>query len=249
LLYNKRMSIEKLNFFENPNNHADTESRLKALEGGVPDGYDTLGRLKDIDEEGLLGYSDPAGSTVRDWIRDRTQAAPDTTGEFDRNSRKVDLVEESLSDYEKEEIKLRNLTREELYALLQSAEEKSREGRGLYSHGNLMNGFAIDPETLQSLQNYDHDKRLIVGYLADKIIRDSESSDMNFQTDPFEIERRFVYGLVYLEVPGFKTPIAKLYLGMEEMGDLVPKEKVIKITNHLKQERKLLAVSSDFRVL
>ncbi len=237
------MPAEKISFFENPDNRSDTESRLKALEGKVVDGHDTLGRSLDLDEAGVLGYSDAESSTVRDWIRDRTQAAPDTTGEFDEQSRSVEFAEQPISDYEKEEIKLRNLTEKQLVDLLKSVEQKSREGRGLYSHGDLIAGYAIDPDTLKYLQSRDHDRPLVFGYLADKIAQELERSDpSSAYVDPFEIENRLVYGLVYLEVPGFKTPIVRLNLGVEEMGSLVPEEKVAKIENFLKRERKLLVI-------
>ena len=61
--------------------------------------------------------------------------------------------------------------------------------------------------------------------------------------------KRIVKGFVYLEVSDFKTPIVKLYLGVEEMGNKVPEADVEKISNHIKNERKLLPISADFQVL
>ena len=105
---------------------------------------------------------------------------------------KVEAPKKPEREYEIELRKLQAFTPQELDNLLTEVERKSKEGRGLFSRGNLLN---------------------------------------------------------YVSVPGFKVPIVKLYLGLEEMGSLVPEHNVKRILWHLKNERKLLPISAEFRVL
>ena len=144
---------------------------------------------------------------------------------------------------------MQNLSTDELQKLLTEVENKSKEGKGIFSKGRLLDGYAIDKETLESLQSVHHDT---VGFelaanISDKLI--SAGADFNSSDVNKILYKRIVKGFVYLEVSDFKTPIVKLYLGVEEMGNKVPEADVEKISNHIKNERKLLPISADFQVL
>ena len=150
--------------------------------------------------------------------------------------------------YEKDYKKLQSFNEKEIEDLLQEVEKRSKEGRGLFSKGPLLLDYAIDRESLRSLQNLKHD--LAAFALADKISNDLiERGDFeNSDIDRIK-HRRIVSGFIYLEVPGFNTPIVKFYFGMKEMGDRVSEEDIQKIVSYIKKERKLLPIAADFKVL
>lgn len=236
------MESKKSNFKQNPDNLYDTEMRLKAVEGG---GGVASHNAKMADEE-RLGVPSYDESVVSDYIRNRTEAPKDMTD--GRGVLKVETVEQVEGEYEKDLKKLQALTRKQLDELLTSVEKQSKEGRGLFSKGNLLNGYAIDAETLESIQTTSHDS---AGFdLAVEISQKMRDRGASYEeADMDKIARRVIKGFVYLKVPDFQTPIVRLWLGMKEMGDLVPQEDLQKITSYLKRERKLLPISSDFRVL
>ena len=231
-----------MKFRENPDNLFDTEARLKALERGV------ASHNVKMDDEERLAVPSYDESVVSDWIRNRTEAGEDTTDPRGREVFKVETITQPEGDYEKDLEKLKSLTRDELDKLLTEAERKSKEeGGSIFSKGSLLHGYAIDPNTLQSLETTVH-----VGVGTDLALDIFNSMDVeNMGADTAShITRRIIDGLVFLNVPGFKTPILKLHpFGLEELGDKVPKEDIRKIVEHIKKERKLLPISSGFRVL
>ncbi|OGI75667.1 hypothetical protein A3C67_02650 [Candidatus Nomurabacteria bacterium RIFCSPHIGHO2_02_FULL_42_19] len=160
---------------------------------------------------------------------------------------KVEAPKKPEREYEIELRKLQAFTPQELDNLLTEVERKSKEGRGLFSRGNLLNGYAIDPKTLKSPQSSRHDNidLDLASDITTEIAPDHAPSFLELRN----LERRIVKGFVYVSVPGFKVPIVKLYLGLEEMGSLVPEHNVKRILWHLKNERKLLPISAEFRVL
>ena len=109
-----------------------------------------------------------------------------------------------------------------------------------------MHGYIIDPQTLEYLESTHHERQMNVLSLVDKIagIMGNDKLDLEKQ-----IERRAVSGFVYVQVPGFNTPIVRLYFGMKEMGNRVAENDIEKIIEFIKQERKLLPISGDFQVL
>ncbi len=222
---------------ENPDDHFDTEMRHKAVMGGV------ASHQTKMTDENRLGIPDLDESINQDRIRNRIEPPVDLIN--GREIFKVETIKQPEGDYEKDLKKLKTFTPDELKKLLNEIQEKSR--RGLFSKGDLLNGYAIDPQSLKSLQSIHHDT--IAFELATKIaekLLDPNISNYNLTAN---IQRRIIPGLVYLPVPGFKTPIVKLYLGVKEMGNLVPEEDVKKIANYLKSERKLLPINSFFKVL
>lgn len=230
---------KKNSFNENPNDRYDTEMRLKALREGREN---HTAKMYNEDRLAVPSYDE---SVVLDYIRNRVEPPRDITD--GREIFEVRAIEQSEGDYEKDLKKLQALTKDELEKILTEEENKSKEGHGLFSKGDLLDGFAIDIKTLKSLQSVNHD--IASHDLVDKIWEEQKESDKFNIADLGLIYRRIVKGFVYLTVPGFKTPIVKLSLGTEEMGDLVSKKDVGKIVNHLKRQRQLLPISSDFKVL
>lgn len=230
---------KKGSFKENPDNFFDTEMRLKAIEGGVASHQ---AKISDDNRLGIPAYDE---SVTSDYIRNRVEPPADMVS--GRKVFKVEVVEQPEGEYDKDLKKLQALTRGQLDELLKEVKRKSSEGKGLFSLGPLLRSYAIDRQTLESFQSIHHEDDA-ASELAFNIAQKLWNSG-NFEANVDMIKRRIMIGTVYLEVPGFKTPIVGLVLGLKEMGNRVPKEDVEKIARHLKQERKLLPISMDLRVL
>lgn len=172
-------------------------------------------------DENRLAVPSYDESVVSDYIRNRVEPPADIVD--GREIFKVEAAEQPEGDYEADLKKLQALSEDELVKLFDEVEQKSKEGRGLFSKGNLLHGYVIDPETLESLESTHHDRQMNVMTLADKI-----ANKMGLEMEK-KLERRIVYGLIYLEVPNLKTPVAKLYLGTEEMDNKIPENIVNKI--------------------
>lgn len=215
----------------------------KRLRGGV------ASHQAKIDTEDRLGIPDLDESINQDRIRNRIEPPADLVS--GRGIFKVETAEQPEGDYEKDLEKLKSLTPDELEKLLDEIERKSREKHGLFSKGPLLEGFAIDPQTLESLQSVHHSE--IAFDLADQILSNLKKfkDPSNYYIDTNAIKKRIVSGFVYLEVPDFKTPIVKFFpFGVERVdSNVVSKENIRKIINHIKHERKLLPISSDFQAL
>jgi hypothetical protein len=226
--------MEKKSFQPNPNDHFDTEMRLKAIEGGV------ASHQAKIKDENRLAVPSRDESDVQDWIRNRVEVPEDMVS--NRDVFKVEKAKQPEGDYEEDLKKLKYLTRDQLKKLLDETEEKSKEGVGLFSKGSLLNGFAIDPETLNSIQTTTHGG--IKENLAIEILNKMDSENIDENTES-QLKKRIINGFIYLEVPGFKTPIVRLWL----RGIWTPEKYIEKIVNHIKRERKLLPISFDFEAL
>ena len=231
--------MERKSFRHNPDNLFDTEMRLKALEGAK------VSHTEKTEDESRAGVPSHDESTVFDWIRNRIDIPEDMIKGPD--VLKVEAVRQPEGDYEVDSSKLHALTREELQDLLTGTENISRRDRAQISKGPLLNGYAIDPETLQSLQTTRHGSTYI--QLAKDIAANSGVTD---QTTLENIQKRIISGLVYLQLRGFRTPIVKLNTPLMGLGEIVSElspEVVRKIANHIKDQRKLLPISLDFHVL
>src|SRR3989338_6294216 len=108
---------------------------------------------------------------------------------------KVEAPKKPEREYEIELRKLKAFTPQELDNLLTEVERKSKQSS---RHDNIDLDLASDITT--------------------EIAPDHAPSFLELRN----LERRIVKGFVYVSVPGFKVPIVKLYLGLEEMGSLVP---------------------------
>ncbi len=234
--------MDNKSFFENPENHFDTEARLKALEGGAES------HQQKIDEDDRMAVPSYGESVVIDYLKNRVKAGDDTTDPKGKNVFRAEFISQPEDDYEKEYKKLKSITQKELQDIIKKAEDKSKEGRGLFSKGPLLLGYVIDRITLESLESTTHDT--VAVDLAYKISEDLIQKGDFENSDIDRIRyRRLVNGFIYLDIPGFSIPIVRLYLGMEEIGNKVPEADVQKIVEHIKRERKLLPISSDFKVL
>jgi hypothetical protein len=217
-------------FRENPDDLFDTEMRHKAIKGGVAS-YQA--KLEDEDRLEILNLDE---SINQDHIRNRIEPPADLVS--GREILRVETIKQPEGDYEKDLEKLKSLTPKQIEKLLTEIEEKSGK---TFSKGDLLNGYAIDPETLESLQNVRHDGtiQLLAINIMRKLLTLGKIKDGSFNS----IERRIIGGFVYLEVPGLKTPIVELWSWE------FPEEDVERIANHIKKERKLLPINSHFEVL
>ncbi len=78
---------------------------------------------------------------IRKSIRDRI--VPAAAMVDDRTIPETESVTQLESNYEEDLEKLRTLTKNQLKGLLDRIEEKSREGTGLFSRGDLLNGLLL----------------------------------------------------------------------------------------------------------
>ncbi len=231
--------MEKKSFQENPDNHFDTEMRLRALEGAEAS---HSAKMADEDRLGVPSYDE---SMVSDWIRNRIDIPKDMIG--GKGVFKVETSAQPEGDYERDLKILQALTKDQLDKLLATVENESKKDKGLFSKGDLLNGYAIDPETLQSLQTRDHHGT--AKDLALSILYSMDDEKITENTENY-LMRRIIAGMVFFKVPGFRTPIIKFNPFVSvKTNDKVPEDNVKKISNHLKRERKLLPITSDFQVL
>src|SRR4051812_24662849 len=119
--------------------------RLRALENAKKN-YE--GKLQD---EERLGVPSGDESIVADYIRNRVETPEDIVSGIKIFKREAASKPES--EYEKESKKLQALSPNEIRELLKAVEEKSKKNKESISRGNLLNGYAIDPKTLMSLQS------------------------------------------------------------------------------------------------
>jgi len=231
--------MEGNNFEQKLGNYDDEEMRIKAVNRAEES------HKEKIDDEGRLGVPDALSSILSDIMRGRIEPPADLVG--GRKIFKVEISAQPEGEYEIELKRLQSLPRRELRKLLGDVEKKSRELQGSLSMGNLMNGYAIDPVTLESLQSTNHNT---TSFELSYIIACKLNYSDNLQfVDSNTIKKRITDGFVYLEVPGFKTPIVRLYLGLEEQGSMISKSDLLKIVSSIKKDRRLLPISSDFKVL
>lgn len=229
--------MEKKSFFENPNDRFDTEMRFKALRDAEEN------HLAKANEEDRLAVSSQDESLVSDWIRRRIEVPEDMVPGYVH--KKVELAKQPEGDYEEDLKKLKSLTKEELRTILNEVIVKSKKGQGLFSRGHLLNGYVIDRKSLESLQSVHHDG---IEYILARTIM-GKMRDYDQIPDLHETLEYIVKGVVYLKVPGFKTPIVELWFGSEEAGDKVPDDDINKISMLLKSEKQLLPISSYLEVL
>ncbi len=215
-----------MKFKENPEDHFDTQARIEALEKLDKNLSDKM------KEGGRLGVPSADESLVQNYIRNRIKVPEDLTDESKFRIVSEETKEESL--YTSELAKLKNMDRIDLKKLLEGCKSRSQEDKNLFSMGDLLKGFEIDPETLEYIESADHSSVLNRIKLIDRINSNRE--------DPIEDneKRRFVSGMVYHDVKGFTTPILMLIPGMAKIGNIVPKETKEKVIRYLKSKKKYL---------
>jgi len=229
--------MKERRFQPNPKNLFDTEMRLKALRES-----EERHQAK-MENESRGGIPSSEESLVSDYLRNRVGPPEDMVS--GRKIFEVETIKQSEDYYKKDYKKLKSLTESELYPLLTAMEENRAETARI-TMGKKLHGYAIDPKTLQSLETTEHHTTNLE--LARKILQ-QEADSGNLHTEYYFLQNRIIRGFVYLEVPGFETPIVKLFLDNPEDKIKIPKEDMEKVANYLKREGKLLPIDSDYEVL
>ncbi len=148
--------------------------------------------------------------------------------------------------YEKELERIRKMNEEE-------REEFRRDLRwkiGEVSCGNDVNGFAIDPLTLETLITSSFGLHRMAGYLLKKrielietLVRRRRFGELD-EEESHACRRRVMQGLIFKRVSGFETPILQLNTYPVE----TPQE-VHRVGCFLRREKKFIPVDDEERII
>lgn len=211
------------------------------------------------DNEGMLGTPDHNHMIVAEALRIRLLPAEFLKPEFDDTIEEVRRVFASAksSVYKREVVKIRKMTDEERkafsHALQRARGYEPAEGGGVYvtraSCGNNVNGFAIDPVTLETHITYRFgEHHLCADMLARRIVAiEALRNRKNCYELDDEKERecrwRLITGLIFSEIDGFATPLLQLYTRETD------EEQIHKVVRFLREQQKFIPVNHDGQLI
>lgn len=212
------------------------------------------------DDEGMFGTPDHNHMIVAEALRIKLLPASLLKAEFDDTIEEVPRVfaPAQPSAYKKELEKIRKMSGEARtafeHALMRARGHEPAEGGGVFvrraSCGDNINGFAIDPVTLETLITYRFGMHHMTGDMLARRIEAIEAlrnrKGRHGLTDDEERECRWrlVTGLIFSKIDGFATPILQLYTGHEAE----PKD-VRKVTRFLKEQQTFIPVDHDGQLI
>lgn len=211
----------------------------------------------DDDNEGMFGTPDHNHMIVAEALRLRLLPAQFLKTEFDDTIEEVRrlFVPAKSSVYKREVAKIRKMTDEERkafsHALMRARGYEPVESGGVYvtsaSCGNNVNGFAVDPITLETHITYRFGEHHLC---ADKLARRIEVIEalrnrkhMLCQEEEWAVHRRLISGLIFSEIDGFATPLLQLYTGEAD------EEQVRKVVRFLREQQKFIPVNHDGQLI
>lgn len=205
-----------------------------------------------------LGTPDIDHMVIAEALRIRLLPAEFIKAEYD------DIIEQSfrafipttISTYEQETEKIKlmsDIERRSFANMLLTARgcKPCADGIGLIqargSYGEGVNGFAIDPITLESLITYTTGEHRVVGNLLAKrilIIEALRNRKKHYEiVDENEQEWRcccrLITGLIFSSIKGFTTPILQIYTGE------ATEDQIRKVANFINLQRKYILVYSS----
>lgn len=174
-------------------------------------------------DDNMLGVPDYNHMVVAEALRLKSLPSSHLKAEFDDticNLSFFNLKTES-SSYQQEIKKIRAMSDDEKHNLIIKIMAirgyRADENGWIVERatcGQQVNGFAIDPTTLETLITIRPGMHHNAGYLLSRRIRVIEEikDQKNYytRTDQNIFERRLITGLIYLIVPGFKMPFLQL---------------------------------------
>ena len=161
------------------------------------------------------------------------------------------------SAYKKELEKIRNMSGEERMVfknmLMRARGLEPMEGGGVFvrrvSCGDNINGFAIDPVTLEALITYRSGFHHMAGdRLARRIqaieaLRNHKSRFDLSDDEKRECNWRLITGLIFSKIDGFAIPMLQLYTGEAD------NKQISKVARFLKNQRKFIPVDHDGQLI
>ncbi len=211
------------------------------------------------DNEGMFGTPDHNHMIVAEALRIRLLPVEFLKAEFDDTIEEVRRVFASAksSVYKREVAKIRKMTDEERkafsHALQRARGYEPAEGGGVYvtraSCGNNVNGFAIDPVTLETLITFRFGMHHMAGDMLAERIKAIEA--LRNRRNRYELEDdaerecrwRLITGLIFSEIDGFATPLLQLYTGEAD------EEQVHKVVHFLREQQKFIPVNHDGQLI
>lgn len=205
--------------------------------------------------KGMLGTPDRNHIIVAEALRVRLLPAEFLKAEFDDTIEAVPLALASIkpSVYKQEEAKIRKMTDEERkalsHALLRERGYEPTENGGVYvtraSCGESVNGFAIDPVTLETHITYRFGEHHLCGDILALRINAIEALQNCKQPYALDYEKeqecrwRLITGLIFSEINGFTIPLLQLYTSDAD------EEQIRKVVHFLQKLQKFILVDHD----
>jgi len=209
----------------------------------------------DDDNDGMFGTPDHNHQIVAEALRIKLLPVEFLKAEFDDTLEKDDrvFVASEPSVYEKEVVRVRTMTDEERkefdHRLMRARGYEPAEGGGVFvtraTCGNGVNGFAIDPVTLENLTTHRFgEHHLAKDMLARRIERIEVLRNRKLsEDDEHECHWRLMSGLIFSEIDGFTTPILCLYRkGADDDG-------IKRVASFLKKEQMFIPVTPDGQLI
>ncbi len=212
-------------------------------------------------DESVLGTASLNDMTVAEALRIRLLPSELIEEEFDKTlepkEKKEIVIEPGTYKEDFEKIRtMDNNARKSFFLSLMRArgEEPGPGGVGVFvvgiGLGDNVNGFAIDPITLESLTTYRFGLHNYAGDLLGhrvigiEALKKREHSYDTEEEDIWDIKRRLITGLVFLEISGFTTPILQLF-------DLkgVETRYIKKVAEFIIRQQKFIPVDYDCKLV
>lgn len=211
------------------------------------------------DNERMFGSPDHDHMIIAEALRIRLLPSGFLKEEFDDTIEEVPraFAPVEFSVYKREVAKIRKMTGEKRKAfshtLMRARGYEPSESGGVYvtraSCGDNVNGFAIDPVTLETLITFRFGMHHMVGDMLARRIQAIEALRNHkhlYELDDDE-ERgcrwRLITGLIFSEIDGFTTPLLQLYTG--EAG----KKQIRRVVRFLREQQKFIPVDHDGQLI
>ena len=211
------------------------------------------------DNEGMFGTPDHNHMIIAEALRLRLLPAEFLKSEFDDTIEEVRRVFASTksSVYKREVAKIRKMTDEERKAFSHTLQRargyEPAEGGGVYvtraSCGNNVNGFAIDPVTLETHITYRFGEHHLCGDMLARRIQAIEALRNRKHLYELDDEKerecrwRLITGLIFSEIDGFATSLLQLYTGEAD------KKQIRQVVRFLHKQQKFIPVDHDGQLI
>ncbi len=215
-------------------------------------------RANHPDDERAVAVGDHNHMTVAQALRIRMLPSACLKSEFEdsleRKTRRFDSADSGVYECEVEIV--RSMTDEERTRFDESLSiargHISQRGGGIkvasVSCGSDVNGYAIDPETLETRVTYGfgehHKVKKLLSYRVHRILAwrkkkhyfDMEDDETDDRVTEARIRARFLNGLIFTKIRGFETPIVQLWTNCAST------EQINRAITHIFRERKFIPV-------
>lgn len=215
----------------------------------------------DDEDDGMLGTPDRNHQIVAEALRLKLLPSICLKAEFDdtieRKTRVFVTAEPSV--YQKEVEKIKAMTDDERkefdHSLDRARGHMPAEGGGVYvtraSCGENVNGFAIDPVTLETYVTRrfgeHHMAKDMLAHrveVIEELKKGRNGSAPEDEDAEYRVKWRIMAGLIFSEIDGFTTPILRLY---KEHGDNEEDSK--KVVAFLLREQRFIPVDFDGKLM